>query len=109
MSKRDHLGEFEQVVLLATMRLGPDAYGVTIKDEIEARTRRKVSLGAIYPTVDRLEEKGFVTSRAGEPTAERGGRSRRHIKIKPAGLRALRRSHEMLAALWDGFEQEVTP
>jgi len=109
MPKRDYLGEFEQVVLLAIMRLGPDAYGVTIKDEIEARTRRSVSLGAIYPTVDRLEEKGFVISRAGEPTAERGGRSKRHIKISPAGLRALRRSHKMLAALWDGFEQEVTP
>jgi PadR family transcriptional regulator PadR len=109
MAKRDYLGEFEQIVLLAIMRLGPEAYGVTIKDEIEARTRRKVSLGAIYPTVDRLEQKGFVTSRAGEPTAERGGRSKRHIKISPAGLRALRRSHEMLAALWDGFEREVTP
>jgi len=102
------LGDFEQVVLLAVMRLGPHAYGVSIKHEIEARTRRNVSLGAIYPTVDRLEDKGFVITRAGRPTGERGGRSKRHVKITPAGLRALRRSHSMLAALWEGFEPEAT-
>jgi DNA-binding PadR family transcriptional regulator len=104
---RDYLGEFEHVVLLAVMRLGPDAYGVTIKQEIEERTGRKVSLGSIYPTVDRLQAKGFVTSRLGEPTAARGGRAKRHFKITPVGLRALRRSRRMLSALWDGFEPEA--
>jgi DNA-binding PadR family transcriptional regulator len=89
------------------MRLGPDAYGVSIKQEIEQRTHRKVSLGAIYPTLDRLEAKGLVSSRVGEPTAERGGRAKRHFEINAAGLEALRRSRAMLAALWDGFEHEV--
>ncbi|UCE28371.1 MAG: helix-turn-helix transcriptional regulator [Gemmatimonadota bacterium] len=109
VSKRDYLGDFEQVVLLAVMRLGPDAYGVSIKHEIEQRAHRKVTLGAIYPTLDRLEAKGLVSSRVGKPTAERGGRAKRHFEISAAGRKALRRSREMLAALWDGFEQEATP
>lgn len=108
MTRRDYLGDFEQVVLLAVMRLGPEAYGVSIKREIEERTGRTVSLGAIYPTMDRLEAKGFVISRVGQPTPERGGRAKRHFRINAAGRRALRRSHEMLAALWDGFEPEAT-
>jgi PadR family transcriptional regulator PadR len=101
---RQKLGEFEQIVLLAVMRLGPDSYGVSIRREIEARTGRKVSLGAIYPTLDRLEAKGFVSSRHGEPTQERGGRSKRHFKLEPAGAAALRRSWETFTALWEGFE-----
>jgi len=109
MPKRDSLGDLEHVALLAVMRLGPEAYGVSIKREIEERTRRKVTLGAIYPTMDRLEEKGFVTSRVGEPSAERGGRAKRHFKINAAGLKQLRRSYEILAALWEGFEPEATP
>ena len=108
MAKRDYLGDFEQVVLLAIMRLGPDAYGVSIQQEIEARTGRGVSLGAIYPTVDRLEAKGYVTSRIGEPTAERGGRAKRHVKVTTVGRKALHRSHSMLAALWEGLEPEST-
>jgi len=108
MTRRDYLGDFEQVVLLAVMRLGPEAYGVSIKHEIEQRTGRNVSLGAIYPTMDRLEAKGFVTSHVGAPTAERGGRAKRHFRINAAGLRQLRRSHEMLAAMWEGFTPEAT-
>jgi len=108
MARRDYLGDFEQVVLLAVMRLGPEAYGVSIKREIEQRTGRNVSLGAIYPTMDRLEAKGFVTSHVGAPTAERGGRAKRHFRISAAGLRQLRRSHEMLAAMWEGFTPEAT-
>ncbi|MCK5652190.1 MAG: helix-turn-helix transcriptional regulator, partial [Gemmatimonadetes bacterium] len=88
------------------MRLGPSSYGVTIREEIESRTGRDVSLGAIYPTLDRLEGKGFVSSYTGEPTGERGGRSKRHFKVEPAGEKALHRSREMLAALWDGLEPE---
>jgi DNA-binding PadR family transcriptional regulator len=109
MANRDYLSDLEQVVLLAIMRLGPQAYGVSIQQEIAKRTRREVSLGAIYPTMDRLEAKGFVTSRVGEPTAERGGRAKRYVEIRPAGREALRRSHTMLAALWEGFEPESTP
>lgn len=104
MARREYLGEFEQVVLLAVMRLGPGAYGVTIRNEIEERTGREVSIGAIYPTLDRLEAKGFVSSYIGEPTQERGGRSKRHFQLEDAGLAALERSKEMLSSLWEGFE-----
>ncbi len=106
MTKREYLGEFEHLVLLAVMRLGPSSYGVTIREEIESRSGRGVSLGAIYPTLDRLEAKGFVSSYTGEPTGERGGRSKRHFQVEPAGEKALHRSREVLAALWDGFEPE---
>ena len=109
MTKREYLGEFEHLVLLAVMRLGPSSYGVTIREEIESRTGRDVSLGAIYPTLDRLEGKGFVSSYTGEPTGERGGRSKRHFKVEPAGETALHRSREVLAALWDGLEPEPEP
>jgi DNA-binding PadR family transcriptional regulator len=109
MSKRDYLGEFEQLVLLALMRLGEGAYGVTIRQEIEARTGRGVSLGSIYPTLHRLEEKGLVSSYNGEPTATRGGRSKRHFRLEPHGRNALSRSRDMLAALWQGFEADAGP
>ena len=104
--KRDYLGEFEQVVLLAIMRLGDDAYGVTIRREIEARTDRDVSLGAIYPTLHRLEEKELVSSYTGEPTATRGGRSKRHFRLEAEGHVALKRSRDMISALWRGFEAD---
>ncbi len=106
MSKRDYLGELEHVALLALMRLGEDAYGVTIQREIEARTGRRVSLGTIYPTLKRLEVKGYVSSRVGEPTAERGGRAKRFFHLEPQGRAELHRSRAMLAALWDGFEPD---
>jgi PadR family transcriptional regulator PadR len=109
MSKRDYLGEFEQLVLLALMRLGEGAYGVTIRQEIEARTGRDVSLGSIYPTLHRLEEKELVSSYNGEPTATRGGRSKRHFRLEPSGHNALNRSRDMLAALWQGFEADAGP
>jgi DNA-binding PadR family transcriptional regulator len=98
------LGEFEQVVLLAVMRLGSGSYGVSIRQEIQDRTGRKVSLGAIYPTLERLEAKGFVSSRHGKPTRERGGRAKRHFELEPAGAAVLRRSWEEFTALWEGFE-----
>ncbi len=106
MSNREYLGEFEQVVLLAVMRLGDDAYGVTIRREIEERMGRTVTLGSIYPTLHRLEAKGFVSSFTGEPTASRGGRSRRHFQLQPEGHAALRRSRDLVAALWAGYETE---
>ena len=105
-NKRDYLGEFEQVVLLAVMRLGEDAYGVTIRREIEVRTDRDVSLGAIYPTLHRLEAKGLVSSYTGKPTATRGGRSKRHFRLEPDGQVALKRSRDIISALWRGFEAD---
>lgn len=105
---REHLGELEQIVLLAVLRVGPDAYGVPIRLEIEERTGRSLTVGALYRTLDRLEHKGYVASWFGDPTPERGGRSKRHFKVRPAGLRALRASRDALAAMWDGLEPRVT-
>lgn len=106
VARRDTLGGFEEIVLLAVMRLGPESYGVTIRQEIEARTGRDVSLGAIYPTLDRLEDKGLVSSRKGQPTGERGGRSRRHFRLESPGRAALLKSRERTLAMWEGFEPD---
>ena len=105
---REHLGSLEQIVLLAVIRAGPNAYGVPIRLEIEERTGRSLTVGALYRTLDRLEEKGYVVSWFGDPTPERGGRSKRYFKVRPAGLRALRASRDALAAMWDGLEPRVT-
>lgn len=107
MSGKHQLGGFEQVVLLALMRLGEGAYGVSIRQEIEDRTGRDVTLGTIYPTLHRLEEKGLVSSFTGEPSAVRGGRAKRHFCLESEGLAALRRSREEFLALWDGFVPEA--
>jgi PadR family transcriptional regulator PadR len=104
---RDALGEFEQFLLLAIVRLGEDAYGVTIRREIERRTGRDVAIGALYTALDRLERKGFVASTMSEPTAERGGRSKRHFRIKAAGAAALRQSRERMARMWDGVSPDL--
>ena len=99
----DHnLGEFEQIVLLAVLRLGEDAYGVPIRREIEKRCGRKVTVGALYSTLDRLEAKEYLNSWFAEPTAERGGRSRRYFRVEPAGLEALGRAKAMLDRMWNG-------
>lgn len=108
MARRDHLGEFEQLVLLAVLRLQDDAYGVPIRREIEHRTGRSLTVGALYRTLDRLEDKGYVSSRFGDPTPERGGRSRRYFTVRPLGVRTLRASRDALAAMWDGLESAVT-
>src|SRR5918992_764512 len=89
-TRRMPLGDFEQLVLLALLRLGPDAYGATIRREIEARAGRQLSISAVYTTLERLEQKGLVRSRIGEPTAQRGGRRRRHFELLPLGARSLR-------------------
>ena len=85
MSDRDYLGEFEHVILLALLRLKDHAYGVTVRQEIELRTDREVSIGAVYATLDRLETKGYVTSLRGDPTPERGGRSKRFVRVTADG------------------------
>ena len=107
MARREHLGEFEHIVLLAVLRLGDDAYGVPIRHEIERRTGRAPTVGALYRTLDRLEDKGFVSSAFSDPTPERGGRSKRYFKVTPLGLRTLRASHEALSAMWEGLEPLV--
>ena len=104
MSSRDYLGEFEHVVLLAVLRLDDQAYGVTVRREIEARTKREVSIGAIYATLDRLEGKGYLRSRAGDPTPERGGRSKRFFRVTAQGVAAVNRTRHALRSLTEGLE-----
>jgi DNA-binding PadR family transcriptional regulator len=104
MPARDYLGEFEHIVLLAVLRLGDQAYGVTVRREIEGRTRREVSIGAIYATLDRLEAKGYVQSRSGDPTPERGGRSKRFFRVTPQGVSAVNRTHRALRGLTEGLD-----
>jgi DNA-binding PadR family transcriptional regulator len=91
------LGDFEQLVLLALVRLGDAAYGVSIHNEIRRRARRDVSIAAVYKTLERLENKGFAASAVGEPTSERGGRRKKFYKIQPVGRRALKAA---ISSLW---------
>jgi PadR family transcriptional regulator len=102
-----YLGEFEQIALLAILRLGDGAYAIPIREEIEDRTRRNVARGALYTALDRLETKGCVRSRMSDPLPERGGRSRRYYTVTASGLAALRSSRATLLALWKGVEAHL--
>ncbi len=101
---RKSLGEFEQLVLLACVRLGPDAYSVPIIREIEGRTGRSASHAAIYVALKRLEKKGYVSSHIGDPSPERGGRSKRHYEVFPHAIEELRASRDALLSMWEGVE-----
>jgi PadR family transcriptional regulator PadR len=108
MTRRtDFLGSLEQIVLLALVRLGADAYGMTVRMEIEKRTGRSLSIGAIYATLGRLEAKGYVSSETGEPTAERGGRAKRHFRVEGEGLRALRASKRVVDNMSAGLRKHL--
>lgn len=98
----ESLGELEHMILLALMRLGPDAYGVPIIDELSRHTRRTVLRPSVYLALRRLEAKGLIRSRLGEPEARRGGRARRYFEVAKAGRQALQESHRTLNSLWDG-------
>ncbi len=102
------LGEFEQMVLLSIVQLNDDAYGVKVREEIEARTGRDIARGALYTTLDRLEVKGLVTSASGDASAERGGRPRRYFTVAPSGMEALRASRKALLNLWTGIEEALS-
>jgi PadR family transcriptional regulator, regulatory protein PadR len=104
MSDRDYLGEFEHIVILALLRLGERAYGVTVRQEIEGRIGREVSIGAIYATLDRLEAKGYVKSHQGDPTPERGGRSKRFFRVSAKGVGAVNRTHRALQKMTAGLD-----
>jgi PadR family transcriptional regulator, regulatory protein PadR len=103
MPRGELLGSLEHIVLLAIAHLGDNAYGMTVRREIEKRTGRDLSIGATYATLERLESKGFVSSSRGQPTAERGGRAKRLFRIEAEGEQALRDSqnaiHKMTAGL----------
>ena len=98
--KRTSLGEFEEIVLLITASLDVDAYGVTITQEIEKQTTRKVGFNTVHTTLQRLEEKGLISSKMGGATAERGGRRKRYFKITALGSKALRDVKELREKLW---------
>ena len=98
------LGEFEQLVLLAVAHLGGTSYGVPIVDEIERRTKRSVARAAVYITLRRLEEKGFVSSYMSDPTPERGGKARRYVKLETEGAKALREARQVAERMWRGLD-----
>jgi PadR family transcriptional regulator, regulatory protein PadR len=101
------IGDFEQRILLALIRLGAEAYGVTIRDEIETRTGRPISPGALYTALTRMEKRGLVASRLGEPTPERGGKRKRLYTVQPAGERALARVYESLRLMASGMASRL--
>jgi PadR family transcriptional regulator PadR len=105
MGKRDYLGEFELMVMLALIRLGENAYGVPISREIELNSGREVAIGSVYSALERLEHKGFVSSNLGEPTAERGGRAKRYFRVTTKGLHEVRKTREALIGLWHGLPE----
>ena len=109
MGKGDILGEFELYILAALERLGDDAYGVTIRDEIERRTGRVASFGAVYATLERLGRKGFVSFRISDPEPVQGGRAKKHARLTPAGLRVLRSSVRALDRMLEGLDGRLRP
>ena len=105
MARQSGLSNFELMVMLAVIRLGDDAYGVPISDEIEETTGSEVVLGSVYAALSRLEQKGLVTSELGEATAERGGRAKRYFRPTANGLREVREARSALMRLWKGLPQ----
>jgi DNA-binding PadR family transcriptional regulator len=103
MSNAATLGEFEQLVLLAILHLDDNAYGVTIRREITKRTSRETTPGALYTTLDRLEDKGLLRSSLGDPTPERGGRAKRYFEVTGAGIRAVAQSQKNYQQMLQGL------
>ena len=105
---KDGLGEFELLVLLASVRLGPDAaYAVAIVEEIHERTGRDIHRAAVYVTLQRLEDKGLITTRLGDSLPERGGKARRLVHVEPAGLAAVRNSQQAFQRMWTGLSKQL--
>jgi PadR family transcriptional regulator, regulatory protein PadR len=98
------LGDFEQIVILAILRLGENAYGVAIRQEISARANRDPSPGALYTTLDRLEDKGLLTSKFGDPTPERGGRAKRYFRVTAKGVQAVASAQRSYQRLMQGLK-----
>lgn len=106
MSERAFLGEFEHLVLATALRL-ESGYGAELMRDLEKRTSRKVQGGALYVTLDRLERKGYLVSRMGDPDPRRGGRPKRFVKVTEEGVRALAEHREALLQVWDGLEARL--
>ncbi|MGH9322208.1 MAG: PadR family transcriptional regulator [Vicinamibacteria bacterium] len=107
MTNRAFIGEFEQMVLAAVLRLGERGYGAVILAEIEAQTGRRVTSGALYVTLDRLERKRLIKTWLRDPTPERGGRPKRYVRVTRSGLEAMRDAREALLNLWRGIEDRI--
>jgi len=105
MTRRDQLGGFELMVILVLIRLGDNAYGVPICEELEKRTGREAAVGSVYAALERLEHKGFVTSELGEPTSERGGRAKKYFRLTARGLKEVRETQRSLVKLWQGLPE----
>jgi DNA-binding PadR family transcriptional regulator len=105
MKRKKHLGELEQMVLMAVLQLKDGAYGTTVLQELSERGGRKVAPGALFATIDRLEGKGFVESRLGEPTPGRGGKRKRFLTVTSAGLAALRDARNAWVRMSEGLEE----
>jgi PadR family transcriptional regulator PadR len=104
MIRKQTLGELEHLVLLVIVRLGDEAYGMRISEELAVRTSRDVAIGSVYAALDRLEKRGYVTSHIGEPTLQRGGRAKRYFTAERSAVEALADSRALLTGLWDGIE-----
>ena len=104
MGQTEHPGDFEQLVLLAVVRLGEGAYGMTVRREIEKRTDRDISIGAVYSALDRMERKGWIESHRGDPTDERNSRAKRFFRIQPPGHGALAAALSRLDRMRDGLD-----
>ena len=104
---RTFLGEFEQLLLLALLRLGDEAYGVRIRQAIERGAGRPVSAGAVYTALDRLERQGLVSSRLGDPTPERGGKRKRYYRLEADGASALKQAQAALARMAKGLAPKL--
>ena len=102
-----HLGELEQLLLFALLRLGDRAHGGTVRELIHERTGRTLSPGAIHTAMDRLERRGYVQSHLGEPTPERGGKRKRLYQLRPAGAAALRDTHSVIATMARGMKPRL--
>ena len=102
MGRRNYLGQFEFMTLVAMMRLEDDAYGVAVAREIEAASGREVALASLYLTLGRLEANGLIESKRGEPTPERGGRAKTYFKVTAKGRSEVRQTHRALMRLWNG-------
>ncbi len=105
MRKGDYLENFDLMLLLALMRLGNDAYGVTIARELEEQTDREIVIASVYARLERLEERGLVKSSLGDSTPERGGRAKRYFRITGDGVREVRDTRRSLMNLWKGLPE----
>ena len=105
--RRESIGEFEQLVLLAILRQGSEAYGGTIIDELSSHTARSILRPSVYLALRRLEDKGMITSRMGEPEPRRGGRARKYFEVAPAGLTLIRETRRTLVSLWSGLDPHL--